>query len=46
VQAWAWYSLDHEYFEGYESYSHLFDPDTKGITPLGIAYGNYTASLP
>ena len=46
VQAWAWYSLDHKNFEGYESYSHLFDPDTKGITPLGRAYGDYTASLP
>ncbi|MGB9301537.1 MAG: hypothetical protein WCD51_13225 [Anaerolineae bacterium] len=46
LQAWAWYSLDDEYFEGYESYSHLFDPDTKGITTLGIAYGDYTASVP
>jgi hypothetical protein len=46
VQAWCWYSLDHKNFEGYESYGHLFDPDTKGITPLGIAYGNYTGSLP
>jgi hypothetical protein len=46
VQAWAWYSLDDEYFEGYESYGHLFDPDTTMITPLGLAYGNYTSSLP
>jgi hypothetical protein len=46
VQAWAWYSLDHKNFEGYESYGHLFDPDTKQITPLGIAYGKYTGSLP
>jgi hypothetical protein len=46
VQAWCWYSLDHKNFEGWESYGHLFDPDTKGITPLGIAYGDYTASLP
>jgi len=46
VQAWAWYSLDHEYFEGYESYSHLFDPDTKRITKLGITYGEYTRSIP
>jgi hypothetical protein len=44
VQSWAWYSLDDEYFEGYESYNHLFDPGTKQITPLGIAYGNYSAS--
>jgi hypothetical protein len=44
VQAWAWYSLDDEYFEGYESYSHLFDPDTKQITTLGQAYRRYAAS--
>jgi len=37
VQAWAWYSLDHKNFGGYESYGHLFDPDTKRITPLGLA---------
>ena len=46
VQAWAWYSLDHKNFEGYESYGHLFDPDTLRITRLGLAYGNYTSSLP
>jgi hypothetical protein len=46
VQAWAWYSLDDEYFEGYESYNHLFDPDTKSITALGTAYGNYAGSIP
>jgi hypothetical protein len=46
VQAWCWYSLDHSSFEGYDSYSHLFDPDTMLITPLGRAYGNYTSSLP
>jgi len=46
VQAWAWYSLDHKNFEGWESYGHLFDPDTKRITKLGTAYGEYTASLP
>jgi hypothetical protein len=46
VQAWCWYSLDHKNFEGYESYGHLFDPDTKLITRLGRAFANYTASLP
>jgi hypothetical protein len=46
VQAWAWYSLDDEYFEEHNSFSHLFDPDTKQITNLGTAYGNYTAPLP
>ena len=46
VQAWCWYSLNDSHFEGFETYSHLFDQDTKEITPLGIAYGNYTASLP
>jgi hypothetical protein len=46
VQAWAWYSLDDEYFEGWNSFSHLFDPDTKVITSLGEAYGDYTAPLP
>jgi hypothetical protein len=46
VQAWNWYSLDHEDFEGYESWGHLFDPDTREITSLGTAYGNYVSSLP
>ena len=46
VQGWAWYSLDDEYFEDHNSYSHLFDPDTKQITGLGTAYGAYTSSLP
>lgn len=46
VQAWCWYSLDDDRFEGYESYSHLFDPDTKQLTALGRAYRDYTASLP
>jgi hypothetical protein len=32
LQAWAWYSLDHKDFEVWESYGHLFDPDTKRIT--------------
>lgn len=48
VQGWAWYSLDDAHFQEpfYNSYSHLFDPDTKTISNLGIAYGNYTSSLP
>lgn len=41
VQGWAWYSLDDDNFEGWNSHSHLFDPDTKQITELGTAYGNY-----
>lgn len=45
VQAWAWYSLDHKNFGGYKSYGHLFDPDTRRITPLGLAYGSYTSAL-
>jgi hypothetical protein len=46
VQAWNWYSLDDEDFEGQESHSHLFDPDTKSLTALGRAYRDYTSSLP
>ena len=46
VQAWAWYSLDDDHFEGYTSHSHLFNPDTKQLTALGRAYRDYTASLP
>lgn len=46
VQGWCWYSLDDSSFEGHDSYSHLFDPDTKQITQLGTAYGDYTDSLP
>jgi len=46
VQAWCWYSLDDDSFEGYDTHSHLFDPDTKQITALGTAYRNYTSSLP
>ena len=46
VQAWAWYSLDDDQFEGYTSHSHLFNPDTKQLTALGRAYRDYTASLP
>jgi hypothetical protein len=43
VQAWNWFSLDRPYGPA-ERHSHLFDPDTKQITSLGTAYGNYTAS--
>jgi hypothetical protein len=45
VQRWAWYSLNDKLFEGYPSRSHLFDPDSKDITPLGLAFENYTESL-
>ncbi len=46
VQAWSWYSLDDDSFEGHDTHSHLFDPDTRQITSLGTAYRNYTSSLP
>jgi len=46
VQAWNWYSLDDDAFEGHQSRSHLFDPDSKLLTPLGRAYRDYTSSLP
>ena len=46
VQAWSWYSLDDDSFEGNDTHSHLFDPATKQITALGTAYRNYTSSLP
>lgn len=46
VQAWSWYSLDDDSFEGNDTHSHLFDPDTKQITALGTAYRNYTSALP
>jgi len=46
VQAWYWFSLDWKNLWGSETYGHLFDPDTGQITPLGIAYGDYTSSLP
>jgi len=44
VQAWNWFSLDWKDLWGHKSYGHLFDPDTKVITPLGLAYGNYVTS--
>jgi len=46
VQAWNWFSLDRKHFEGYQTYGHLFDPETKRITALGRAYGDYTDSIP
>ena len=46
VQAWAWYSLDDDHFEGYDSWSHLVNPNTKRLTALGRAYRDYTSSLP
>jgi len=29
-----------------ESRNPFFDPDTKQITPLGVAYGEYVSALP
>jgi hypothetical protein len=43
VQRWAWYSLDDATFEGAVTHHHLFDPETKQITQLGIDYGAYAA---
>lgn len=41
VQAWAWYSLsDDQLYNGY-----LFHSDSKTLSPMGEAYGAYTASL-
>ena len=45
VQRWAWYSLNDRRFEGHTSWSHLFDPTSKGITPLGRAYADSVAPL-
>jgi hypothetical protein len=40
VQRWAWYSIaDRIYSTG-----NLFDPDTRQITSLGLAFAEYTAS--
>jgi hypothetical protein len=46
VQAWCWYSLDDDHFEGQDSRSHLLNPTTKQLTALGRAYRDYTSSLP
>ena len=43
VQRWAWYSLNDDDFEGWSSHHHLFNPQTKQITQLGIDYGSYTS---
>lgn len=40
VQRWAWYSLSDTLYPT----GNLFDPDTGGITPLGLAYSSYTSS--
>jgi hypothetical protein len=41
VQAWAWYSLsDDEFYNGY-----LFHGEDKTLSPMGQAYGAYTAAL-
>jgi len=45
VQAWAWYSLNDPAFEGYTSWNHLFDPETRTLTALGTDFANYTANL-
>jgi hypothetical protein len=45
VQAWAWYSLNDPAFEGFTGWSHLFDPDTRSPTPLGLDFSAYTAPL-
>ncbi len=45
VQRWAWYSLNDKRFEGYTSHSHLFEPSTKELTPLGIAFRDYVSPL-
>lgn len=45
VQRWAWYSLNDDAFGNDPSHHHLFDPDTKRITQLGIDYGDYVSDL-
>jgi len=42
VQRWCWYSLaDEQYPTG-----NLVDADTGELTPLGVAFGQYTSSSP
>jgi hypothetical protein len=41
VQRWSWYSLNDKRFEGYTTFSHLFDPYTDQITPLGLDFEAY-----
>ncbi len=45
VQAWSWYSLNDPAFEGWPSWNHLFDPNTRTMTALGQDFAAYTASL-
>jgi hypothetical protein len=45
VQRWAWYSLNDKRFEGHMSHSHLYDPSSKTLTPLGIAFRDYVNPL-
>ena len=45
VQRWAWYSLNDPLFEGFISRSHLFEPATRQITPLGLAFEDYVRGL-
>jgi hypothetical protein len=40
VQAWAWYSLSDQHYNGY-----LFYNDSQQISPMGQAYADYTAAL-
>ncbi|MDY6877644.1 MAG: hypothetical protein SWK90_15790, partial [Chloroflexota bacterium] len=40
VQAWAWYSLSDQYYNGY-----LFYNSSQQISPMGQAYADYTAAL-
>jgi hypothetical protein len=40
VQAWAWYSLSDQSYNGY-----LFYNGSKQISPMGQAYADYTAAL-
>lgn len=47
VQAWAWFSLDDtgDAFEPLATWNHLFDPDSRDLTPLGLDYGAYAGPL-
>lgn len=40
VQAWAWYSLSDDYYNGY-----LFHDDSKELSLMGDTYADYTAAL-
>jgi hypothetical protein len=40
VQAWAWYSLSDQYYNGY-----LFDSDSRELSPMGQVYADYTTAL-